>query len=288
MGKVTVSANGLSVVHKKSGGKAMCTIPDVCKVPFPPPVGTVPLPFPNIAESKNLTNGSIITQFDGGSVALLGSSISKSSGDEMGKAGGIISGCNKGEAFFIGFSPNVQVEMRPVCRKSDMLIMNKINTIALTGMDQDDVGDVKNVEARDEMETKPFKMQFQEGFEAKAKQPFKVVAKGNVIKGETDNDGKIEIEIPKTCRTLKIKIADNPPLTVELLETKPQGKKAVQQQLANLGFYQKSEMESKQTVMSLATQFFQEVVNEVDKEELKVDGDPGPITEKKIKEKSGS
>ncbi len=146
MAKITVSANGKSVVTEGSDGIAMATIPDVCQTPFPPPVGPMPIPYPNIAESKDLTAGSIMTKFDGNSVAVLGSFISKSTGDEPGVLGGIISGTIQGKAFFLGFSPDVIVEMRPVCRKGDLMIMNEFNTLGLTGMDQEDVGEPEPVQ----------------------------------------------------------------------------------------------------------------------------------------------
>ncbi len=139
MGNVTVSANGLTLVHIGSKGKAMATIPDVCKTPFPSPPGPLPLPYPNIAESKKVKNGSVLTKIDGESTALLGSSVEQSQGDEAGSLGGIVSGSNKDEAFFIKWSPDVSIECRPVCRKTDMMIMNKINTISMSGMDQSDI-----------------------------------------------------------------------------------------------------------------------------------------------------
>ncbi len=133
----TVSANGLSVVHKGSNGKAMCDIPDICNIPGPN--GAIPVPFSNKAESKDLIGGTVSVQIEGESVAVMGSMISKSSGDASGVLGGIISGSTQGKALFISWSPDVIMEMRPVCRKTDKLIMNDINTICLSGWDQDDV-----------------------------------------------------------------------------------------------------------------------------------------------------
>lgn len=40
---VTISANGLSVVHKGSGGEANATLPDVCLTTVGKPV--VPIPY---------------------------------------------------------------------------------------------------------------------------------------------------------------------------------------------------------------------------------------------------
>ncbi len=137
---ITVSADGLSIVTTKSEGKAVSTIPDVCKIPTPG--GPVPIPFTNMAESKDLSAGSVMTKIDGGEVALMGSFISKSSGDEAGVLGGVASGCTKGKGFFMNFSSTVKIEGRPVCRKSDMMIMNTINTLSTSGMMQDDVGEL--------------------------------------------------------------------------------------------------------------------------------------------------
>ena len=40
---VTISANGLSVVHKGSGGEANATLPDVCLTKVGKPI--VPIPY---------------------------------------------------------------------------------------------------------------------------------------------------------------------------------------------------------------------------------------------------
>ncbi|MCG8333998.1 MAG: DUF4150 domain-containing protein, partial [Proteobacteria bacterium] len=84
MGKPTVSANGLSVVHAGSKGKLTSTIPDVCQIPGPN--GPIPIPIMNSAESKDLSGGTVTVKIEGSSVAVMGSNISKSSGD----AGGVL------------------------------------------------------------------------------------------------------------------------------------------------------------------------------------------------------
>jgi uncharacterized Zn-binding protein involved in type VI secretion len=125
---INISADGFSVVTSKSEGTAHATIPDICKTPFPSPPGPLPLPYPNKAESKDLKAGSTpMTQFDGGSVALFGSYIEKSTGDETGNLGGIISGKTGGKAIFLNCSSTVKVEGRPVVRKGDLMITNEIN-----------------------------------------------------------------------------------------------------------------------------------------------------------------
>ena len=188
MGAPTVSANGKSVVTTKSKGKAMATIPDVCLLPVPV-VGPIPLPLPNIAESKDLTMGSLLTKFDGGNIATMGSYCSQSKGDEVGVQGGIISGCTKGKAFFIGTSPDVKVEMRPVSRKGDMLIMNMINTLGLTGMNQEDVKPAKEEKSFIEIE-----LHDENGDPLPNEDYIIKSADGKEIKGKLDDNGYAKIE----------------------------------------------------------------------------------------------
>ncbi len=137
MAKPTVSANGLSVVHAGNKAKLQSTIPDVCSIPGPN--GKIPIPFMNTAKSEDLSAGTVTVQIEGSSVAVMGSMISKSSGDAAGVLGGIISGGTEGKAMTIMFSPDVIMEMRPVIRKTDMAIMNDINTVCLSGWDLGDV-----------------------------------------------------------------------------------------------------------------------------------------------------
>ncbi|MBU3916070.1 DUF4150 domain-containing protein [bacterium] len=145
MGNPTVSANGLTIVHAGSKGKLMATIPDVCFIPGPNG-SKIPIPFPNKAESKDLSGGTVTVQIEGNSVAVMGSTISKSSGDASGILGGIVSGGTKGKAMTIMASPDVIMEMRPVIRKTDKAIMNDINTICLSGWDQPDIEGVEGRE----------------------------------------------------------------------------------------------------------------------------------------------
>ena len=135
---VTTSADGLSVVHTKSDGKANATIPDVCLVPAPPG-GPVPIPFPNNVKAEDIKKGSVLTKIDGGSVALQGSYCEKSTGDAGGVIGGVASGCTQGKAHFLKWSSTFKIEGRPVCRKSDMMLMNNSNTLSLSGMNLDDI-----------------------------------------------------------------------------------------------------------------------------------------------------
>jgi uncharacterized Zn-binding protein involved in type VI secretion len=130
---VTTNANDLSIVHRGSGGIASATLPDVCKTPSAG--GTpVPVPYPNIALSADLVQGTTTVMVDGQMAAIQGSKFVKSTGDEAGVAGGIVSGVFIMEATFISFSPTVSMDGRPVCRLTDKMLMNRGNTACLGGV----------------------------------------------------------------------------------------------------------------------------------------------------------
>lgn len=98
--------------------------PDVCKTPSPG--GPVPIPYPNIAMSKDTAEGSKSVKMDGNSIMLKGSNFSTSTGDEAGTAGGgVVSGKTKGKAEFVNYSFDVKVEGKNVPRLGDMMVQNK-------------------------------------------------------------------------------------------------------------------------------------------------------------------
>jgi uncharacterized Zn-binding protein involved in type VI secretion len=133
---MTVYANGLSIVHQGDGKTHTCPIPDVCKTPAPS--GTVPIPYVNVAMSSNLSEGSSTVKIQGSPVALESSSVSLSSGDEAGSAGGVISGKTMGKLSWSTSSPNVQFDGKGVVRFTDVAGHNgnQDNTFTLV------VGDV--------------------------------------------------------------------------------------------------------------------------------------------------
>lgn len=122
---VTVGVNGMSVVHKGSGGVSIAPV-DVCKMQVGPAV--VPLPLPNIAQSADLAKGTKKVKCDGQPVAVDGSVFSKSTGDEAGSLGGVVSGKNKGTAEFVLFSMDVKFEGKGVARAMDTMLHNDKNT----------------------------------------------------------------------------------------------------------------------------------------------------------------
>lgn len=130
---VTINANGLSIVHKGSGGEANATLPDVCLTTIGPAV--VPIPYGNNAKSADLVDGTTTVTADGGnSIALKGSKFAKSTGDADGDQKGVSSGTIESEAEFISASPNVLIEGKGVARLSDQMTMNKANTMCLGGV----------------------------------------------------------------------------------------------------------------------------------------------------------
>ena len=115
---MSVYANMLSIVHQGDGKTHTCPVPDVCKTPAPS--GAVPIPYVNVALSINLSQGSTTVKIMGFPVALEGSSISLSSGDEAGAAGGVISGKNMGKQSWATASPTVKFDGEGVIRFTDV------------------------------------------------------------------------------------------------------------------------------------------------------------------------
>jgi hypothetical protein len=152
-----INVNKRTVVHKKSDGVAM-GFPDVCRVPAPP-APFAPVPFPNIAMSADTSKGSKKVKMDGNPIMLKGSEFSKSTGDEAGTLGGMVSNTNKGKAEFINYSFDVKVEGKNVPRLGDMMLLNKLSSpntppfpevqppsVAVTMTDEGDDNDIEAVE----------------------------------------------------------------------------------------------------------------------------------------------
>lgn len=129
---VTVNINNLSLCHLGSNGVSMATIPDVCNTPTP--AGPVPIPYPNIALSSNLAQGTTTITADGGNMcANYGSEFATSTGDEPGTVGGIISATFMMEATWITYSFDVKLEGKGACRLTDKMFHNHQNTVNMAG-----------------------------------------------------------------------------------------------------------------------------------------------------------
>ncbi|MCP3136791.1 PAAR-like domain-containing protein [Pyxidicoccus xibeiensis] len=124
--KSEVFVNGMTPVTTESGGRVV-GFPDVCKAPGPG--GPMPIPFPNIALSRDLESGSRTVRINGAPVALKDSHIGSSTGNEAGTAGGgVVSGKTKGRAHPVTFSLDVRIEGKPVVRNFDLFTLNDHNT----------------------------------------------------------------------------------------------------------------------------------------------------------------
>ncbi len=117
----TVSANLMTVVHQNSDGQ-YTGFPDACKTPTP--AGPVPIPYPNIAFSKDTSKGTITVKCDGHPINVKDSCFIMSQGDEAGSALGVLSNKIKGKAEWMNYSPNVKADGKNVCRLLDPMISN--------------------------------------------------------------------------------------------------------------------------------------------------------------------
>jgi hypothetical protein len=120
----TVFANGRGVVHASSGGMSI-VFPDVCNTPSP--AGPIPIPYPNTGSASDTAKGPRDVTTDGSMPMTKDAEYSRSSGDEAGTAGGVVSGVNMGACEFMSYSFDVKFEGKNVCRLGDPLFHNKKN-----------------------------------------------------------------------------------------------------------------------------------------------------------------
>jgi len=125
MGQTTF-VNARGIVHKGSNGISI-VFPDVCKTPAPPSPSPIPIPYPNIGKSSDTTGGPTTVKTDGQMPMVKGATYMRSSGDEAGTLGGIISSVNMGVCEFLMYSFDVKFEGNNVCRLGDPLWHNKKN-----------------------------------------------------------------------------------------------------------------------------------------------------------------
>lgn len=120
----TVFVNGRGVVSAVSDGQSV-VFPDVCKTPTPG--GPVPIPYPNVGRSADTSKGPKRVRTDGAMPMVKDAEYSRTSGDEPGTVGGIISGSCRGPAEFVTYSFDVKLEGKNVCRLGDPMLHNKKN-----------------------------------------------------------------------------------------------------------------------------------------------------------------
>lgn len=123
-----VYANKNEIVSKASEGKTAAAFPDVCFSPPSPPVGPVPLPYPNTAEAKNLAQGTTKVFIKDKMAGMESSSyLSKSMGDEPATQSfpkGLLTVTLQGKAYFTSWSMNVKLEGKGAPRHLDMTTGN--------------------------------------------------------------------------------------------------------------------------------------------------------------------
>jgi len=123
----TTFANSRGIVHKGSGGIST-VFPDVCKTPAPP-APPIPIPYPNIGQASDTSGGPSTVTTDGQMPMVKGAKYSKSSGDEAGTLGGVMSNVNMNECEFMMYSFDVKLEGNNACRMGDPLFHNKKNIV---------------------------------------------------------------------------------------------------------------------------------------------------------------
>lgn len=119
-------SNGRGIAHAKSNGMS-AVFPDVCKTPAPG--GPVPIPYPNVGRSADASQGPKTVKVQQAVPMVKGAKYSKSTGDEPGRVGGIISNTSRGVCEFMMYSFDVKIEGKNVCRLGDPLFHNKKNTM---------------------------------------------------------------------------------------------------------------------------------------------------------------
>jgi hypothetical protein len=125
MGQTTF-ANSRGIAHKGSGGMSM-VFPDVCKTPAPPSPSPVPIPYPNIGQASDTSQGPTTVKTDGQMPMVKGAKYARSSGDEAGTLGGVMSNVNMNECEYMMYSFDVKFEGNNVCRMGDPLFHNRKN-----------------------------------------------------------------------------------------------------------------------------------------------------------------
>jgi len=117
----TVFVNGRSVIGKHPAGMGVA-FPDICLTPAGPSL--VPVPYPNVVQAKDLKDGTKQVKVMGGPAMTKASHIARSTGNEAGTGGGVVTGGKKGKAYVLTTSLNVRFEGELVVRHLDLLTHN--------------------------------------------------------------------------------------------------------------------------------------------------------------------
>lgn len=128
----TVFANNMGISHKKSAAWSFF-FPDICLTPTPD--GPVPIPYPNLSLSADIAHGTKTIKIQGEMGTNKGCDYSRSTGDEAGSLGGIISGTYMDKAEFVLSSFDVKLEGKNACRTGDLMYHNRRNAIGGLNID---------------------------------------------------------------------------------------------------------------------------------------------------------
>lgn len=213
---VTVIVNQLTVVHKDSGG-TVSFMPDVCLTPSS--AGPIPIPYPNVAMSQDTAQGSPTVSCDGNPVMVQGSVFSKSTGDEAGSNGGVVSATTKGAAQFINYSFDVTFDGKPVARLGDLMLGNKGGTFNTPPAPEVQAPAVivppQPLRTNEQPEDFTFVAKDSAGKALKDIAFVLVLPTGEEIKGRTDSQGKGKASgtVVGLCR---LKFPDHPNTTHEM------------------------------------------------------------------------
>ena len=145
-----VLINGRTAVHAGSGG--VLTSVDVCLTK----VGksTVPIPYTNVARSKDAAQTASTVFINGHPVCHKNSIFSKSTGDEPGNRKGVRSGTIAGKAEFVTASSNVFIQGVAAVRQGDNMVSNNCNTapmpLSQPGAERPKSSDIEDVKGLDE------------------------------------------------------------------------------------------------------------------------------------------
>jgi hypothetical protein len=93
----------------------------------------VPTPYPNIAQSITLSNGTTTVKGDKAMCANKGSKFALSNGDQPGTLGGVKSNVFMKEATWILYSFDVKLQRRNAARLTDPMYHNAKNTVNMAG-----------------------------------------------------------------------------------------------------------------------------------------------------------
>ena len=106
----------------KAGGQDFA-FPDVCLTPAPP-APPIPVPYPNIAMLNQATKASTKVKIVNKEACTLKTEIPKSSGDEAGTNGGVMSGQNMQKVLYKIGSSKVMIEGQKVVHATSMTGQN--------------------------------------------------------------------------------------------------------------------------------------------------------------------